>query len=135
MLRRIISLNAASSLDCKVRQAAKSAVIFAVVQQPLGRHRAVQHTQKILRGDTVPRFIVENRHDGRAIRDEGTNDHDFGDRVIRTAGMSRESLGPGQRSEKNDGVPAQLDIVPEGRLGVLGEHSDRGIELERLQFA
>ena len=44
-------------------------------------------------------------------------------------------LAPAKCGEKNDGVAAQLDVVPEGRLRFVGERSDRRVELERLQFA
>jgi hypothetical protein len=46
-----------------------------------------------------------------------------------------QPLCSGQRSEENDGIPAQLDIVLERRLLRIGQGCDEGIELQRLKRA
>ena len=83
----------------------------------------------------MPRFIVEHGNDGRALGDEGTDDHDLGNRVVRAARVSRQSLGAGQGGEKDDCIAAQLDVVSQYRLVVCGERPDLRVELLRLEFA
>lgn len=113
----------------------QTAVVFAIVQQALRRHGAVQHAEKVLRRHAMSRFIVDHRHDGRALRDEGTDDHDLGNGVVRAPRVSRQSFSAGQGGEKYDGIAAQLNVVPQRGLVFLGERGDPRVELERFELA
>ncbi len=110
------------------------AVELAVVQQPLGGHRAVQHAQQILRRDAVAGLVIEHRHDRRAVGDEGADDHDFGHGVVGAAGVAGKALGAGQGREEHDGVAAELDVVAQVRFLRIGQGAEFRIELERPQL-
>ena len=117
------------------RVAGQATVELAIVQQLFRRHRAVQDAQQILRRDAVARFIVEDRHDGRATGDEGTDDGELRNGVVGAARVTGQALGAGQCREEHDRVAAQLNIVLERRFLSIRQRGDGGVELQRLQLA
>ena len=80
-------------------------------------------------------LVIEHRHDGRAIGDEGANDHDLGHRVVGTAGMTGQAARAGQRGEEHDGIARQLDVVAQGLALLIRQARDSWIELQRQQLA
>src|SRR5882757_4111776 len=111
----------------------QAAVVLTVMQKLRCGHRAVEDAQQILGRDPVAGLIVEDRHDGCTVRDEATDNHDFRNRVIGAAGMARQTFGAGERGKEDDGITAELNIVPERRLPRVAEMRLGRIECERFE--
>jgi len=115
------------------RVAWQALVVFAVVQQFLGRHVAVEHAEQVLRRHAMAGFVVEDRQDLRPAGDESADDHHFGHGVVRAAGMARQPFRPRQGREKHDRVAGDLDVVLQGGGLFVGERGHLRVKLERLQ--
>ncbi len=116
-----------------LRMPRQAAVEFAVVQQPFRGHGAVQDTEQILSGHAVAGFIVEDGNDRRPIRDEGPDDHELGNRVVRTARVPGQTLCTGEGRKEHDRVARQLDVLLERSPLLIGQRCIARIQLQRLQ--
>ena len=116
-------------------------VELAVAVEFFDGQLAFEDGEEVLRRDAVTGLVEEDGQDigcvaGLGVFNERADDDDFGDGVVRAAGVTRQAAGTGVGGEERDRITAELDVVLEriallvGQLGVGRVEGDVLVRIE-----